>query len=708
MPTDPVCGMFVPEGSELFSIIDGQKYYFCSKSCKQKYSSPEKESQKLKKKLAVGWSLSIPIIVITYAVPGAWLSGEFYRNLLLLVLVLPVQFYSGFSFYEGAYHAIKGRSGNMDLLISLGTLTAFVFSVYVTFVPGQIPGSDVFYDASAFIITLILTGNLIENLTKVRANRAAGKLIDLIPGTAHFISPEGEAKDIKTDEVKAGDSILVRPGEIFPADGEVYDGKSEVDESMLTGEQEPVLKSEGSTVSSGTKNLNGVLKLVVTKTGKDSTVNLIYELIQRAISGRAKVQKIADVFSSVFVPIVLIAAVSSGLFWYFYLSTSGFALAPEIAVLAFVSVVVIACPCAIGLAGPITLLISSNVASEDGIIIKNTGALDRLSRITRAVFDKTGTLTDPDPAISGISAEEGFTADEVLSLAASVESNSNHPIASAIVVELKNRKMEAESASDIEEIPGTGITGKVGGRNVRVSRASRKGGSMVSVEVDGKLAGHIELVYRIRESSAFAIKRLREMGIRTTMITGDSKAEAERIAAQLGIEDIHAEVLPADKSEIIKDYQMKGDYVMFTGDGINDTVALETADVGIAMGSGTDIARESGDLILLRNDLSQIIYAKHIGDRTIAKVKQNIAWAIGYNSALIPVAAGVLVPVFGLSIYSFLPLLAAFAMGMSSSSVVINSLLLRPRLTSILKSIRSSVNVQRSATASMEPKTEAA
>ncbi len=682
--------MFVPEDSDLFSVIDGQKYYFCSKSCQQKYSSPEQESKKLRRKLAVGWSLSIPIIVITYAVPGSWLSGEFYRNMLLLGLAIPVQFYSGFGFYEGAYHAIKGRSGNMDLLISLGTLTAFIFSLYVTFFPGKIPESDVFYDASAFIITLILTGNFIENITKVRANRAAGKLMQLIPNNTHFISPDGDVTDRKTDEIKTGDRILVRPGEIIPADGEVFDGRSEVDESMLTGEQEPVLKEAGLQVSSGTRNLNGVLKLNVSRTGKDSTVSKIYELIQRAISGRAKVQKIADIFSSVFVPIVLVAASAAAIFWYFYLTSTGYALAPEIAVLAFVSVVVVACPCAIGLAGPITLLISSNVASEDGIVIKNTGALDRLSRVTRAVFDKTGTLTEPDPAISGVSAEAGFSEEDVLGLAASVEASSNHPIARAIVSEGEKRKVQVSDATEVEEVPGTGITGRVGDRNVRISRAARRGGSVVSVEVDGSTAGHIDLTYRIRESSAFAVNRLREMGIRTTMVTGDSREEAERIAAELGIDDIHAEVLPADKSEIIKEYQMKGDYVMFTGDGINDTVALETADVGIAMGSGTDIARESGDIILLRNDLSQLVYTKHIGDRTISKIKQNIGWAIGYNSALIPIAAGALVPAFGLSIYSFLPILAAFAMGMSSSSVVINSLLLRPRLVRILKGIRNS------------------
>ena len=691
MPTDPVCGMFVPEDTDLKSVIDGQTYYFCSKSCQQKYGSPEKESEKLKKRLIVGWSLAIPIIIINYAVPASLFSGLFIKDFVLFIMTLPVQFYSGFGFYEGAYHAIKSRMGNMDLLVSLGTLTAFIFSTYVTFFPKSIPGSEVFFDASAFIITLILTGSFIENLTKTRANRAASKLLSMIPSITHFIQGNGAVVDRKTDEIKKGDRILVKPGETIPVDGKVFDGRSEVDESMLTGEQEPVLRTTNNDVSSGTMNLNGVLKIVVSKTGKDSTVSQIYELIERAISGRAKVQRIADVFSSVFVPIVIIIALSSCLFWYFYLTSTGNALALEIAVLAFVSVIVIACPCAIGLAGPITLLISSNTASENGIIIKNTSAMDRLSKLTRVVFDKTGTLTEPDPIIKGISPADGFTEDTLINLAASVESSSNHPIARAIVAASKNMNLTLKSVSGIKEVPGVGITGKVGGKTIKVSRAAKSGESVVSVESGSNVIGYINLSYKVRESAPPTIKALKSMGIKTAMITGDSGDEAKRIAKQLGIDDVHAEVLPQDKAEIIKKYQMAGDYVLFAGDGINDAVALETADVGIAMGTGTDIARESGDIILLNDDLRQVINTIIIGKKTISKIKQNIGWAIGYNSILIPVAAGVLIPFLGLSIYTFLPILAAFAMGMSSSSVVINSLLLRGNVTRAWKQARKNM-----------------
>ena len=681
MPTDPVCGMFVPEDTDLTSVVDGQTYYFCSKTCQQKYSSPEKEAIRLKRRLSVGWGLAIPIIIINYLVPGSLFLGQAYKDIALFVLTLPVQFYSGYGFYEGAYHAIKSRSGNMDLLISMGTLTAFIFSSYVTFFPGKIPAADVYFDASAFIITLILTGNFIENLTKVRANRAASKLLELIPNVSHVITENGKEVDTPTDELREGNIILIRPGESIPADGKIYDGSAEVDESMLTGEQEPVLKKKGDTVSSGTSNLNGVLKISVTRTGKNSTVSQIYELIQRAISGRAKVQRIADVFSAIFVPVVIAAALASGLFWYFYLNSTGFALPLEIAVLAFVSVVVIACPCAIGLAGPITLLISSNYASENGIIIKNTSALDRLSKVNMAVFDKTGTLTEPDPAVTHILPESGWSRDDMLRMAASVERSSNHPIARAIIKEAGKASISIDEAQGVKEMPGMGISGTVDGREVKITRASRAGGSVVSVYVDGLSIGDITLAYTVRESAVATITELRKLGIRTAMVTGDSKSEAERVANILGINDIHAEVLPENKSEIIKEYQAKGDFVMFTGDGINDTVALETADVGIAMGSGTDIARESGDIILINNDLRQLILTRIIGTKTITKIKQNIGWAVGYNTLLMPIAGGVLVPFLGLSVFSVLPILAAFAMGMSSSSVVINSLMLRKKMS---------------------------
>jgi Cu2+-exporting ATPase/Cu+-exporting ATPase len=684
--------MFVPEDTGLKSVIDGQTYYFCSKTCQQKYSSPERERIRLKNRLIVGWSLSVPIILINYLLPATIFPLAAGKDTLLFVLTLPVQFYSGYGFYEGAYHAIRSRTGNMDLLISMGTITAFIFSTFVTFVPSSIPRSDVFFDASVFIITLILTGNFIENITKARANRAASKLLSLIPDSVHYVSDNGAVIEMKTDQIKQADKLVVRPGEIFPVDGIVLEGKSEADESMLTGEQAPVLKTAGAEVSSGTSNLNGILTVQVTRTGKNSTVSQIYELIQKAISGRAKVQRIADVFSSYFVPVVIAAALFSGLFWYFYLSGAGYSFPLEIAVLAFVSVVVIACPCAIGLAGPITLLISSNNASENGIIIKNTGSLDRLSKVNLAVFDKTGTLTEGDPSVAGVDPSGKYSEDDIIRMAASMEYSSNHPIARSIIAEAERRKMRYSMAEDIVETPGSGISGVLDSRTMKVTRANRPGGSVVAVEVDGDTAGYIKLSYRIRNGARETVAELKKMGVKSVMVTGDSREEAKRIADELGIEEIHAEVLPADKAEIIKGYQMNGDYVLFTGDGINDTVALETADVGIAMGSGTDIARENGDIILLNNDLREIILTKIIGEKTIGKIKQNIGWAVGYNSALIPIAGGILVPFAGLGVYTVLPMLSALAMGLSSTSVVLNSLRLRGKISREWKKILNEIS----------------
>ena len=688
MPTDPVCGMYVPDTSPLYSDIDGQRFYFCSRSCQEKYTSPQKAQKTLGRRLAVAWPLAIIVLMITYLAP----SSIPFRNYLLLLLTVPVQFYSGYMFYEGAYHSIKSRSANMDLLVSLGTLTAFVFSAFVTLFPGRIaPPGDVYFDASVFIITLILTGNFIENLTKVQANKAASKLVNLIPAVSHVIIEDGSLVEEKTENVREGYRVMVKPGEIIAVDGIVYEGKSEVDESMLTGEQEPVLRTVGQEVSSGTRNLNGILKIRVTRTGRNSTVNQIYEMIQRAASGRAKVQRIADVFSSVFVPVVLAAALSSSLFWYFFLATTGHSIAPVIAILVFVSVVVIACPCAIGLAAPITLLISSNISSSNGIIVKNSSALDRLSKANRVVFDKTGTLTEMDPVINEFHVADGRNEDYVLAMAATLESSSNHPVAKAIVSMARDRKLNLMDATDVVEMPGIGIKGKINGKEVSVSRAKEEGGSTVSITIDGQYIGSFSLSYRTRKGAKEAVNRLRSLGISISMITGDSSGEARRIGMEVGIDDIHAEVLPSGKSEIIKQYQEKGDYVIFVGDGINDTVALETADVGIAMASGTDIARESGDIILINNDLKRVVDAIIIGRRTIAKIKQNIGWAFGYNAVLIPVAAGILVPFFGLSIYSFLPILSALAMGMSSSSVVLNSLLLNGKISRSL-AVMSSVH----------------
>ncbi|MCL4453609.1 heavy metal translocating P-type ATPase [Ferroplasma sp.] len=668
MAVDPVCGMYVSEDSAIYSDRDGVRYYFCSQGCKDKFDKPDEESGALKTKLFIAWPFSLAVIFIDYLLVFP------FKNFVLLILALPVQFYVGLDFYRGAYEAIKDKMGNMDLLITLGTLTAFFFSLTVTVDPHIFPVSYTYYDASVFIITLILTGSYIESLTKKKANSSATTLLSLLPDKVHVLK-NGETVDMPIESMVPGDIIQVRPGENIPADGIVVDGSSEVDESMVTGEGEPVLKNKDSAVISGTVNLNGLITISVKETGNNSTVNKIYSMIQMASMGRAKIQKISDIFSSYFVPIVLVAAGSSAIFWYFYLRSLGNPLYSIIAVLVFVSVVVIACPCAIGLAAPITLLISSNASSRDGILIKNSSSMDRLSKIDTVIFDKTGTITDNTLKVTKFS----IHGDEHLavSLLYSIESLSNHPVAVAICSYLKDRNPEKIEIKEFREIPGTGVSGIYNSTGLEAKRSE----GHISLFLDGKEMASLEIDHSMRKGIEEDVKNLIRNHIKVMIVTGDTEENTSGIAGKLGITEYYCSMKPDMKADIVKKEQEAGRYVMFVGDGINDTVAMKTADVGVAMASGSDIASATGDIILLNNDLKNILRSIYIGKYTIKKIKQNIGWAIGYNSALIPVAAGVLVPLLGLGIYYVLPIFAALAMGLSSTTVVLNSLRLRTRLS---------------------------
>ena len=674
MPTDPVCGMFVSEDSELYTDIDGKRYYFCSKSCMDRFKSPEIESRKLKRKLTVGWVFSIIIMTMMY-----FTSNFQYKDYILLLFAIPVQFYSGLNFYSGAAQSIKNKSSNMDLLIAIGTLTAFFFSLFVTIFPDAIHGASVYYDASSFIITLILTGTFIENLSKRRANGSAVKLLELMPDRVHVIINDKEVEKPR-NEVDVGELILVKPGEIIPVDGVVRSGASEIDQSMITGEQDPVLVSKDSNIFSGSRNLNGALQVEVLKKSSDSTVNRIYDLIQGAISGRVKIQKVADTFASVFVPVVLSVGAASGLFWYFYLSSVSNGLDIEIAILAFVSVVVIACPCAIGLAGPITLLISSSVSSQNGIVVKNPSSIERMSKATTVLFDKTGTLTESQPEILGIEPQLSVDSSELISIAASMERFSTHPVGKAIYSYAVRENIPLQEVHDFMETPGTGVEGTINGIKFKVQRSKESGISSVLVKRGDEEIGNIKLSYSIRKTAKQAVSDLKGLGLKVGMVTGDSVNEAKRVGSLLGLDLIHAELKPEEKSKVISEYQERGEYVVFVGDGINDSIALETADAGFAMSTGSDIAKDTGDIILINDDLTNVPASIVISRDTVSKVRQNIGWAIGYNTVLIPVAAGVLVPFFSLSIYSFLPILSALAMGLSSTSVVMNSLLLKGKI----------------------------
>lgn len=667
MPTDPVCGMFVPETSKLILTKDGKDYYFCSTDCLNKFKSPEEQVRVIKWKLAVAWIFAIPVLALTYY------PDIGFKSWILLALTLPVQFYSGLGFYQGAFESIRNRMGNMDILITLGTLTAFFYSLTITIDPGLISHSSTYYDASAFIITLILTGNFIETITKKSAGDAAAKLLELIPSTAHKLVGT-EITDVPSDSIKEGDIIVVKPGEMLVADGIVLEGTADVDTSTITGEQEPMLVTEGSRVTSGTKNLNGTIKINIEKSGNNSTVRKIYDMLQAATSGRTKIQRIADVFSLYFVPVVLIAASISAAFWVFFIH-GGNTGQWDIPVLAFVSVVVIACPCAIGLAAPITMLISSTYSYQNGLIVKNTGAFDRISRVTRVIFDKTGTLTKTLPEVSEV--ESTIPRDQLLIAAASIERYSNHPVAKSIVKYALDSGLSPLEPTEVRETPGQGVSGLLDDKKVEIVRSVESLKSAVEIRINGENSGRISFNYVVRPESKFLINELRERGIKTSIVTGDKEEEASRISEMLSLDSYHSECLPDQKAEIVRKYQEDGDFVVFVGDGINDTIAMETADAGIAVTDASDVAKEAGDVILAKNDVMLVLSALDLSKETIRKVKQNIFWAIGYNSALIPIAGGALVPVFGLNIYSLLPILSALAMGLSSTSVVLNSLLLR-------------------------------
>ncbi|SMD31536.1 heavy metal translocating P-type ATPase [Picrophilus oshimae] len=661
MPVDPVCGMYVPEDSKLFIEENGKKYYFCSETCMKSFKNPEMEASSLRRRLVISWAFSIPVILINY------IFHFHYMNIAMLFLSIPVVFYSGIPFYRGSFTAIKNRMGNMDLLISLGSITAFTFSFIITFF-NVFFVKYTYYDAADFIITLILTGSYIESITKRRAKSSANRLLSILPEKAHLFN-NGIIMDVRPDSLKENDIVLVRPGEIIPVDGFIISGESEINESMITGESMPVFKSINDNVISGTENVNGELKINVTGSGLNSTVGKINSMINMAALGRTKIQRTADIFSSYFVPVVIASALASSLAWYFYLAYIKFPYAPVISILVFVSVVVIACPCAIGLAAPVTLLISADESAGMGIIIKNASSMERLSKIDTVIFDKTGTLTENMPDIERL--EIMGDANYIKSVIYSIEELSNHPVARALVKYLNGAG--TLNVSNFREIPGYGVTTLIDNKMVEIKRQK----NCINVFIDNQRVANILISYKIRESSYKIIKKLKENNIKTLIVTGDSYKNTKNLASKLGIDHFICSATPELKAKIVRKLQSSGKYVMFVGDGINDTVAMETADVGISMGSGSDISKETGDIILLNDDLLNVYNTIMIGRSTIKKIRQNIYWAIGYNSALIPVAAGIPAIFLGLSLYYVMPILAALAMGMSSTTVVLNSLRIR-------------------------------
>ena len=707
MAKDPVCGMFVEERPDsIRHTVDGKEYFFCSNQCSNEFIEPEKELKKLKIHVAVSIALTIPIIFLSlpHMFPGQFgnlLPMELMHisSYIMLALATPVQFWVGWRFYRGLWDGIKAKASNMDTLIAIGTSAAFLYSATVTLVPNFFPFKSVYFETAAVIITLILVGRLLETKTKEKASSAVRKLLDLQPRMAKVLRPvegteEFKEVEIPVEQIQEGDILVIRPGERIPTDGVIIEGSSSIDESAITGESIPVDKSKGDEVIGATINKSGLLKVKATKVGQDTVLSQIITLVEEARTGKAQMQKLVDQVAKYFVPAIVITAVGVGLGW-FFIGSIGF----TFSLLAFVSVMIIACPCALGIATPAALMMGTGKAAENGILFKGGEYLEIASKVNTIVFDKTGTLTEGRPSVIDIIDLSTMGEKELLRLASIAESGSEHPLGQAIVRKAKEEGMTITANTDsFEAISGLGLRAIHEGRTILVGTRKlmeeanmpvpenvdstlkefeNQGKTAVLISIDRSLSGIITLADTIKENAREAIDSLKSMGKEVIMLTGDNERTANYIASRLGIERVIAQVLPQQKEEVISNLKSKERKVVaMVGDGINDAPALATADLGIAIGSGTDVAKETGGIILIKGDVRDVVIALDLGTKTVSKIKQNLFWAFAYNTGLIPIAGGILVPFLGVGIFGWLPMLAGVAMALSSLTVVGNSLLL--------------------------------
>jgi P-type Cu+ transporter len=660
----------------------------------------------LKRKFWIAAILSLPVLVIAMShgtiefldFPGV--------NWLQLALTTPVVFYSGWQFYRGAWAAFRHRAADMNTLIAVGTGTAYVYSVLATAFPsffmdaahatmaGMSSAAEmavpVYFEAAAVIIALILLGRMLESRAKGQTGAAIKKLIGLQAKTATVIR-DGKELEIETEEVVPGDIVLVRPGEKIPVDGVVSEGSSAVDESMLTGESIPVEKKTGDEVFGATINKTGAFQFKATKVGKDTALQQIVKLVQNAQGSKPPIARLADTISGIFTPIVICVAIASFVIWFV-------AASPEVrftmALVNFVSVLIIACPCALGLATPTAIMVGTGRGAENGILIKGGDSLETAHKLDTIVLDKTGTITEGEPSLTDVIPADGFTENDFLKTIASAEKQSEHPLAEAIVRGARERNLTLEKTESFNALEGRGIEAVVGGwdlllgnlrlmneRNISLNGAQNmvekladEGKTPMFAAIDGKYAGVVAVADTIKLKSKDAIRAFQNLGLEVVMMTGDNKRTAEAVAKQVGIKRVLAEVLPEGKAGEIKRLQAEKKIVAMVGDGINDAPALAQADVGIAIGTGTDVAIEASDITLIKGDLRGVVTAISLSKATIRTVKQNLFWAFIYNTIGIPIAAGALYPFFGILLS---PILASAAMSLSSVSVVANSLRLR-------------------------------
>ncbi|ADK06293.1 heavy metal translocating P-type ATPase [Bacillus anthracis] len=676
--------------NEMKSAITKLGYKLEVKSDEQDGSTDHRlqEIERQKKKFIISFILSFPLLWAMVS-HFSFTSFIYLPDMLMnpwvqLALATPVQFIIGGQFYVGAYKALRNKSANMDVLVALGTSAAYFYTVYLSI---QSIGSsehmtDLYFETSAVLITLIILGKLFEAKAKGRSSEAIKKLMGLQAKTATVVRDGTEMK-ILIEEVVAGDIVYVKPGEKIPVDGEIVEGKSAIDESMLTGESIPVDKTIGDVVIGSTMNKNGFLKVKATKVGRDTALAQIIKVVEEAQGSKAPIQRVADQISGIFVPVVVVIAIITFAVWMIFVTPGDFGGALE----KMIAVLVIACPCALGLATPTSIMAGSGRSAEYGILFKGGEHLEATHRLDTVILDKTGTVTNGKPVLTDVIVADGFNEEEILRLVGAAEKNSEHPLAEAIVEGIKEKKIDIPSSETFEAIPGFGIESVVEGKqlligtrrlmkkfNIDIEEVSksmeeleREGKTAMLIAINKEYAGIVAVADTVKDTSKAAITRLKKMGLDVVMITGDNTQTAQAIAGQVGIEHVIAEVLPEGKAEEVKKLQAQGKKVAMVGDGINDAPALATADIGMAIGTGTDVAMEAADITLIRGDLNSIADAIFMSKMTIRNIKQNLFWALAYNGLGIPIAA-----------FGFLaPWVAGAAMAFSSVSVVLNALRLQ-------------------------------